>query len=235
MRSRTLGLAVLAMFATAVGGAWAGWLPKLADVSLPTVSECIAFVDHAQQKLAQLITQGSLRSPEMMFGLTVALMLPLLAAVVALGRAALRRNQHRRRLHRSNTLASRVPAPGSPNQVWLEFDDTGRQRSLDPRRELFRVGRDSDNEVALEHKSIEQVHALIRRTPDCRYQIFDVSGNDGHGITINGEAKSSAALSDGDRIGLGNFAVTFRRNGGERAASTAPMIAAAVLRPPRAN
>lgn len=226
MRRIARTVAVLATLAVVAAGTSDMWRPLLAQVSLPTYAEMHAFALDGHHRIDVLIRQGYARSPEMMLGFAIAILLPLLALTATLGRASVRWHRRRQRMLRQEMMAKALATehPGMPaGHAWLELDGSG-HRAVGLDRELVRIGRDGENELTLEHGSVAHLHALIRRTPDWDYLIVDVSGG-GEGVTINGEPKESSALRDGDRIGLGALAVTFRRSGGatmERLSGAAP-------------
>ncbi len=227
MRRIARTLAVLAALVVVAAGTSGVWQPLLAQSALPTFAEMHAFAADAHRRIDALIRQGYARSPEMMLGFAIAILLPLLALTAAFTRASVRWHGRRQRMLRHQKVASL--ASGSDHaampagHAWLELDGSGRE-AVGLNRELIRIGRDRENELTLEHASVAQLHALIRRTTDWNYLIVDVSGG-GEGVTINGEPKVTSALRDGDRIGLGALAVTFRRSGGaqmERVSGAAP-------------
>lgn len=210
MRRPSARLAVLATFAAAAATATTIFVPALTASGLPSAAEILALAASAQRRLAELAHQGYARSPEMMLGLAIAATLPLLAVASAVTRAVIRWHRRRDRMHRLTLSANSRAAVEPSGRAWLQFDGAAGQCDLLGNRELFRIGRDGDNEVPVDHQSVDLVHALIRRMPNAGYLIVDVSRT-GSGVTVNGNPTASCALRDGDRIGLGAFAVTFRR------------------------
>jgi hypothetical protein len=147
------------------------------------------------------------RSPILVIGLAIAGVLPLLAGVVALGRATRRRR---------DTGAVRAVRPLDESarigdKAWIEFAPGG-DRALAPvmfSGELLRIGRHSDNDIALDHASVHRHHALIQRTPDQEFVLVDLTAGTGNMLLVNDRPVDRAALRDGDRIALGEAAVTF--------------------------
>ena len=76
--------------------------------------------------------------------------------------------------------------------------------------ELIRIGRDEENDLRLADPNVHRHHALIQRTPDAEFVVFDVSGGRGNGVFVNGRRHARARLRDGDLITLGNSRVRFR-------------------------
>lgn len=219
MRKAT-GFAVLvslaAIAALAAGQPWVKL--GVGSLALPSWAELHALGRNSERRLSELIGHGLLRSPEMMLGLTIATLLPMLALASTLVRSLLRWRQRRERMRRLEQLRVGSRTVEEAGTAWLEFGGAEQPRALDMRREMIRIGRDGENEVRLDHLSVDHVHAIIKRTHDARYLVVDVSGSK-IGLTVNGEPATVAPLRDGDRIGLGDLAVTFRRSD-----STQPLL-----------
>lgn len=213
MRKATGWAVLVTLTAIAVMATEQPWV-KLAvgSLTLPSWAEIDALVRNSERRLSELIGHGLLRSPEMMLGLAIATLLPLLALASTLVRSLLRWQQRRERMRRFEQFRGGSRTVEQAGTAWLELDGGEQPRALDVRRELVRIGRDGENEVRLDHQSVDHVHAIIKRTPDAHYLVVDVSSRQ-NGLTVNGERKTFAPLRDGDRIGLGDLAVTFRRSG----------------------
>ncbi len=209
--SLVVGLVAAAAAAAMLSGAVPPFASTLGTVldQLPDLS-LAAWPDHWNDAINRLI-RGYSRTPEMVLGLGLALGLPLLALASNTARALLRWHQRRERGRRHSIQSQAKPMPRPHGRAWLECVDDGRHRDLELATELTRIGRDVENEFPINHQYVDQFHALIRRTPEAEYQIVDVSSRTGAGLTINGQKIASSRLQDGDRIGLGPMAVTFRR------------------------
>ena len=68
------------------------------------------------------------------------------------------------------------------------------------------IGRDEENAVQLPHPLVSKSHVLISRD-GIRWKVQDQ--NSRNGVTVNGQSVTSAALSDGDVIGLGPVTLIF--------------------------
>lgn len=77
----------------------------------------------------------------------------------------------------------------------------------------MRIGREDDNDVVLPVSTVHRYHAVVRRTPDAGYVVFDLSGADGNGVVLNGERVSEAQLHDGDELHLGTARLRFVMHG----------------------
>jgi hypothetical protein len=144
------------------------------------------------------------RSPVMVMGLGLAVTLPWIATFVAIMRAV------RRRAARRNVDAHRVldTAPLAA-KAWIEVGEGHNRAPLAFTGEILRIGRHSDNDIALEHTAVHRHHALIQRTPDDEFVLMDLTAGTGNETLLNGRPAARAALKDGDRIALGDTILTF--------------------------
>lgn len=176
-------------------------------------------VDAAWRAGAQVVELYQ-RSPILVIGLAIAGVLPLLAGSVALGRALRRR--------REMTVA-RPAAPSDDrarigDKAWIEFA-AGSEGATAPvmfSGEMVRLGRHSDNDIALDHASVHRHHALIQRTPDQEFMLVDLTAGTGNVLLLNDRRVDRATLRDGDRITLGEAVVTFHIGAEAPAGSLAP-------------
>jgi hypothetical protein len=168
-------------------------------------------VDLAWRTGAQIVEAYG-RSPILVIGLAISGVLPLLAGVVALGRAMRQRREK---------VAVRAPAPSNDgarigDKAWIEIasgsDGVGDGASAPVMftGEMLRIGRHSDNDIALDHASVHRHHALIQRTPDREFVLVDLTAGTGNVLLLNDRrVERACGLRDGDRITLGETAVTF--------------------------
>jgi len=160
-------------------------------------------MDAVWQAGAQL-AEAYERSPVMVMGLGLAATLPWLATFVAIMRAV------RRRAERRNVKAHPVPAPTPlADKAWIDIGEGGDRAPLAFTGEILRIGRHSDNDIALEHNAVHRHHALIQRTPDDEFVLMDLTAGTGNETLLNGRPAARAALKDGDRIVLGDTTLTF--------------------------
>lgn len=167
------------------------------------------------QAVTELVATTYDRAPALVLGLAVLFALPPLALLGA----ALRRGAP----VVENTDATRVYRRGGRGrlkEIDLEADDTplwpssawvelaGGQRH-DIGSSILRIGRDADNDICLEDKTVHRYHAAIHRTDDAAFVITDLSSADGNGILVNGLRVHEIPLNDGDRIELGQTKLTF--------------------------
>jgi hypothetical protein len=158
-----------------------------------------------------LIAQGMARSPIAVIGVAVALSVPIVALLTFFSHR-IRAWRRRRAIAASGPTAEVSPNPHGW-RAWLEMKDGRKRASLELSREVVHIGRSRENDLRLSDPAIGAFHAIIRRTPEFEYVIFDVSGHDGTGLAVNGRRFASAPLRDGDKIKLGNSRMTFRRPG----------------------
>lgn len=70
-------------------------------------------------------------------------------------------------------------------------------------RDMFRIGREADNDIRIPSFAVHRYHAAIHRETFGDYRITDLSGIEGNGLVVNGQRCSDAQLADGDVIELG--------------------------------
>jgi pSer/pThr/pTyr-binding forkhead associated (FHA) protein len=69
------------------------------------------------------------------------------------------------------------------------------------------VGRAKSSNLVLDNASISRQHAVVRATPDGRWQIIDRGA--ANGVKINGEAVKEAILRANDEIVLGEYRIRY--------------------------
>lgn len=191
-------------------------------------------VDFAWRTGAQIVDAYS-RSPILVIGLAIAGFLPLLAGTVALGRAMRRRREKGAVRTAPTSDGARIG-----DKAWIEIATGGagvEDGTLAPilfSGEMLRIGRHSDNDIALDHASVHRHHALIQRTPDREFVLVDLTAGTGNVLLLNDRrVDRSAGLRDGDRIMLGETAVTFHLGAEAPAGSLAPVASKSTNRPSR--
>lgn len=76
-----------------------------------------------------------------------------------------------------------------------------------PKDTVFTIGRDNDNMLVLDNDDVSRFHAQVTRLGESFY-IVDLGST--NGTTLNGKRVwNRASLKDFDRIGIGNFEITF--------------------------
>lgn len=184
----------------------------------------------AAWRAGEQIVEAYQRSPALVIGLAVAGALPLLAGFVWIGRAMRRREQ---REVRAPVLSDdRIPAGA---KAWIEAA-AHKDAAAVPiafTGELLRIGRHSDNDIALEHVSVHRHHALIQRTPDQEFVLIDLTAGTGNVLRVNGQPVARARLRDGDRIMLGEESLVFRLGNEAPAGSFQPSSVKPIPRSPR--
>lgn len=144
------------------------------------------------------------RSPVIVLGLGLAGALPVLAALFAIGRVVQRRTGRQERLE---PVAEPTPLA---DKAWIDIGTGPEAQSLAFTGEMLRIGRHSDNDIALEHAAVHRHHALIQRTPDDEFILMDLTAGTGNETLLNGRPAMRAVLADGDRIALGDTVLIFR-------------------------
>lgn len=201
--------------------AWWGWwlaaglillsLPVLAEAPKSATPDTVVQLgmEPVHQRVMEMawlagawLAEAYERSPVLVMGLALAGFLPLVAGCFAFGRGLWRRAAHRAH----DVTPSRDPAPLA-DKAWI---DIGADRApLVFTGEILRIGRHSDNDIALEHNAVHRHHALIQRTPDGEFVLMDLTAGTGNETLLNGRPAARAALKDGDRIALGDTILTF--------------------------
>jgi len=203
--------------------AWRGWqagacllllsLPALADTQKGTPPGTVLQlgmeplhqrVMDAARQVGAGVAEAYERSPVMVMGLGLAAALPWLATLIAITRAV------RRRAERRNADTHPVvDAAPLADKAWIEVGEGADRLPLAFTGEILRIGRHSDNDIALEHEAVHRHHALIQRTPDNEFVLMDLTAGTGNETLLNGRPAARAPLKDGDRIALGNSILTF--------------------------
>lgn len=105
--------------------------------------------------------------------------------------------------------------PLRPFEAWIEVVNVAEASptSPDPRyslaRTLLRIGRETDNDICLQDKTVHRYHAAIHRTEDAEFVITDLSSARGNGVVVNGRPVAEARLASGDLIELGKARLKF--------------------------
>lgn len=171
--------------------------------------------------LFALIADAYERAPILVLALSALLILPavaLISAAAQTGRRRVSREIALRAAERASQTEEEAikemsgldTASASPPllQAWLTVEGrTGGPLPL--AGDIVRIGRQEDNDIRLADRSVHRHHAVIERTADEAFTIKDISGQDGSGVRINGEAKAEARLADGDVIELGRARLKF--------------------------
>lgn len=168
------------------------------------------------QAAMDFVHRGLARDPTLVLAVSAAVSVP----VLALGAAA-SRHVYRRWRKPEATVDQEAPETPLTGLAWLQdVEDTAEHLEIG---ELLRIGRNEDCELALRDVGLADVHAVIQRTQDFEFVIFDVSGSpDGHGsITVNGAPAQRCRLTDGDCIGIGRIQVVFKTGNADTARADA--------------
>ncbi|QAT87326.1 FHA domain- TPR-repeat-containing protein [Corallococcus coralloides] len=100
----------------------------------------------------------------------------------------------------------RVPEDEQPRLVVLgpaEF----KGQEYDCNRTELRIGRTSENDVALDHRSLSRTHAKVVREETGEWRVIDMQS--ANGMTVNGESYAQATLAHGDIIEMGHVKLRF--------------------------
>jgi len=157
------------------------------------------------------------RSPVLVMGLALAGALPLLAGFFAVGRAI-----NRRAAGKPHEMPALTEPGRIADKAWIDIGEGADTRPVVFTGELLRIGRHSDNDIALDHAAVHRHHALIQRTPDEEFVLVDLTGGTGNQPMIDGRPVARAILRDGDRIVLGDTILTFHLGVETPAAITRP-------------
>jgi hypothetical protein len=159
--------------------------------------------------LADMLRMGQERTPAVVVGLGAIVVVPVIALLMSAGRRVRRVSQMRAEHAMQNRQAQEAARLPRTANAWIDVNGPGRTR-MRIAGELLRIGRDEENDLRLADPNVHRHHALIQRTPDAEFMVFDVSGGRGNGLFVNGRPRARARLRDGDTITLGGTQVTFR-------------------------
>ena len=166
-------------------------------------------LERAASFISWSITAGYRAAPALMLGLAM-LVGVLIIAIVCWFYGAIRH-----RMHLTAFAAHRTPpdldedSATLPDHAFIEvigpahiMNATSRPR-IALRSEMFRIGREEDNDVRLTEAEVHRYHAAILREDLGSYRIADLTGDAGHGVRVNGQPTADMRLRDGDVIELG--------------------------------
>lgn len=207
-------MAVRGAVSTSIGAAALLAAPWDSARSEPSAGTSTDLAELGRQALDELLRLGDLlqaglqQQPAARLAVLVALAVPILAAIAALGRlpGRLRARRELARVEVQEPLTAGRSA--GQHRAWIEVEAS----PLPPVRlgELVRLGHAEDCDVALPGASITGTQAVIRRTEDREFHIFDVSAGEGPGLAVNGERLAHGRLRNGDLIEIGSSRVVFR-------------------------
>nr|WP_242588387.1 FHA domain-containing protein [Corallococcus macrosporus] len=100
----------------------------------------------------------------------------------------------------------RVPEDEQPRLLVLAPNEFKGQE-YDCNRTELRIGRTSENDVALDHRSLSRTHAKIVREETGEWRVIDMQS--ANGMTVNGESYAQATLAHGDVIEMGHVKLRF--------------------------
>ncbi len=151
-----------------------------------------------------------------MLGLSVLLVIPPLALAGLLARRNRRSpdltvmipRRARRAQENARTAAPTTEISPWPTEAWVEIEGIPDGHRVIGRT-LLRIGREEDNDIRFQAKTVHRYHAVIRRTTDGEVMITDLSGADGNGVLVNGARVAEARLTKGDVIKLGEIIMRF--------------------------
>ena len=203
----------LVVVAVAVAAIPAGATP--ADASATLLENAALTAEH----LRELLERGFERHPAAMLAGVVALAMPVVAVAAALVRLITRLASRRGRSRTADTEGPTTGGRRPPTSAWIEVEG----QLAPPLRigELVRIGRSEDCDLALVDAGLDGMHALIQRTADSEYVIFDVSSDEATGLAVNGEISRRHRLRNGDCIEIGSSRVVFRTSPRGHAAQSA--------------
>jgi hypothetical protein len=158
-----------------------------------------------ESELLRLMQEGLDRHPSVMLAGVAALAVPVVALASAVSRVAARWRRRR----------SAISAPPKETLVahrsaWIEIP--GRQLRHIAVGELVSIGNSDDCDLAIADPSLGGTCAIIQRTPECEFVLFDVSAGETR-LAVNGAPSGRRRLSNGDRIEIGNAAYVVFRTG----------------------
>ena len=190
------------------------------DVAAPAsiVTLCLELVAFSATNLSVLIERGYSAAPALMLGLAAGLSIPLLATAASITRHSRRSRDATRRYRGRHDAAIHNQISGDDiglssqavsSQAFVEIVG-GSQARFAILRDMFRIGREDDNDMRIPSAAVHRYHAAIYREDLGDWHIADLSGIEGNGIAINGKRCRECQLHDGDVIDLGPGRLRFR-------------------------
>jgi len=153
-----------------------------------------------ESELVRLIEQGLARHPSVMLASLAALAVPVVALIAAVSRLAAR---WRQRGMGHQEADDRI----SHRSAWIEV--LGQLSPPISVGEIIRIGDSDDCDLAVPGIAGGGTCALIQRTSDYEFFLFDVSAGEAN-LAVNGAPSATCRLYDGDRIEIGNTCLVFR-------------------------
>lgn len=167
----------------------------------------------AATNLSTLIERGYNAAPALMLGLAAALSIPLLATAGSITRHSQRSRDATRRYRGRHDAAINDQISGDgiglSSQAFIEIVG-GSQARFAILRDMFRIGREDDNDMRIPSAAVHRYHAAIYREDLGDWFVADLSGREGNGIAVNGRRCAECQLHDGDVIDLGPGRLRFR-------------------------
>lgn len=183
----------------------------MADVPVRLADTAQAALRHAEAWLATALE----RAPALVLG--VAFVMALVPLGILGGLLLRRRREGAADAAETETEADPAPGRGArsfpktevarwPADAWVEIGDDAKYWIG---RRTVRIGRDDDNEIRLDVRTVHRHHAVIHRTEDADFVIKDLSSADGNGVMVNGKRVGEARLNNGDLVVLGDAVLKF--------------------------
>ena len=69
------------------------------------------------------------------------------------------------------------------------------------------IGRAKSSNLILDHASVSRTHAIVRSTPDGKWEVIDRAS--ANGVRVNGRVVKEAVLNPSDEIALGEYRIRF--------------------------
>lgn len=110
-----------------------------------------------------------------------------------------------------------IPLEEAPRIVILSGDFKGREYACI--RSVLTVGRDFENDIAIDHRSLSRNHCKFIRTPGGEWKVVDLASS--NGVQVNGERYSVGTLTSGDTVSVGRVKLRFLSPGEEPSAAGA--------------
>lgn len=163
-------------------------------------------------------------APALVFGLAVIVVLPVLLIGGMMLRAVAEgepKTSSAKPLHAGtqndperDTSNLKQQASAFANAVFFVEQDADEARSGEAHRfvgdqMVMRIGRESDNELRLEHSTVHRYHAMVQRDFENGYMITDLADDSGNGVFVDGQRISHSRLSGGEEIALGKAVLRF--------------------------